>query len=1069
VNPPADASAAPLDLAQHARFVRRLAAGIVRDPEAADELAARTLFAAAQQPPARAIAGVGWFAVVARRLFARARRDERRRHARELAAAPREALPAADVIAAQVESSRRVGEAFARLPEPYRSTLFERYWLDLAPSAIAAKSGVPVATVKTRLQRGLEALRAELLTHGDRDTQLARLRALAMAHGSLWMTTKSKAVAAAAAVVLLAGALGVARLLAPPDRDDGGAPLPFPPPVAAAERPLDAPVPDLAPATRVDEPRRDDALPFAGGIVVDETGAPIDGVEVVAGEFDREEEEQELLLPLCFADISSLLVARSGHDGRFVVPRPTRDLATLLFVKEGFALGEVAELAEAARERQELRVVLRPGRTHAVEVVDGGGAPLAAAVVEMSAVRDAEQEQWHAATAAALPGRPAYWRDGGPLAQVAAADADGHARFASLPRGPWKVRAFAEGCLFDSRLVEDGAATTRITLRRCSILVDVVDAVDGAPLDGACLLLLDPADGRRTAEIRPQRPTTMGRPWRATCLPGRLALHESLPGIAPQPDGRLGADLWITAPGHVAQLVPLRFEPGSEPPALSVALERGDGEVALAGRVRGATSATLRVVAADRDPVAIGDAPLARVEPDEDGRFAIHGLPPGDYRLLVDAPRCGSIDVAVRAPARDLALELVEEATVELLVVDGDGKPAANAVAQLQDRDERHAWRKRSDAEGRARFDHLTPGEYVVAAFPRIRTNRTEVAPRVLPTDAFAAGATRTLAAGDTARIEVALLRRQPLTIRVAGRTAGAPCELRVALGGGAAAHCESLDLFGRGRALALDDDGAATVLLLPGEWNVTLAAGGIEQARHVTLASTRGADLLFVLPSAVGRGRLRGRVVGWNDGAPIEEARVVVQWSKEGGAAGQLAELVTDADGRFELADAPPGRLFVDVSDLRFDRFEKRRAEQRGRMNATDAAASGPRFGDSRDERTLARDETAEIVVRVVPGSAPPEGAPRVALDLVVREAATGVAIAGCDVHVAAMGPEGARAEAGRFVADAEGRVAAELWPAARYEIALFSPRHPAKWLQVAPVDGLLTVDAVLAAPTGR
>src|SRR5688572_7482237 len=106
---PADPFAAPLDLAQHARFVRRLAAGIVRDPEAADELAARTLLAAAQQPAGRAIEGGGWFAVVARRLFARARRDEQRRRAREQAAAPREALPAADAIAAQVESSRRVG------------------------------------------------------------------------------------------------------------------------------------------------------------------------------------------------------------------------------------------------------------------------------------------------------------------------------------------------------------------------------------------------------------------------------------------------------------------------------------------------------------------------------------------------------------------------------------------------------------------------------------------------------------------------------------------------------------------------------------------------------------------------------------------------------------------------------------------------------------------------------------------------------------------------------------------------------------------------------------------------
>jgi hypothetical protein len=260
-----------------------------------------------------------------------------------------------------------------------------------------------------------------------------------------------------------------------------------------------------------------------------------------------------------------------------------------------------------------------------------------------------------------------------------------------------------------------------------------------------------------------------------------------------------------------------------------------------------------------------------------------------------------------------------------------------------------------------------------------------------------------------------------------------------------------------------------ASAELLPGDYNVSVVAGALEQSRRVTLAPTAGADLLFVLPGANGSGRLRGRVVGWHDGAPIADARVVVQWRKEAQVAGQLAELVTDEDGRFELADAPAGELYLFASDRRYDPFDKRRAEQRGRGGTRSSDDGGPRFGEAHCGRTLARDATIDVVLRVLPAGAPPPGAPRVALDLVAREAATGLAIAGCDVHVSAIADDGALAEAGRFVADGEGRVTAELAVAFRYEVVLFSPRHAWKQLLVAPEGGRLTVDATLTPPPGR
>ena len=46
------------------------------------------------------------------------------------------------------------------LDEPYRTVILMRYYEDLTPSQIAEHLGLPAATVRTRLRRGLERLRS---------------------------------------------------------------------------------------------------------------------------------------------------------------------------------------------------------------------------------------------------------------------------------------------------------------------------------------------------------------------------------------------------------------------------------------------------------------------------------------------------------------------------------------------------------------------------------------------------------------------------------------------------------------------------------------------------------------------------------------------------------------------------------------------------------------------------------------------------------------------------------------------------------------------------------------------
>lgn len=208
------------EIAAHARFVRALAFDLVHDAEGADELAARAMAEAlARWPDSGASLRTtilpsqslrAWFRRVVWRLFRRELRDVERRGRRELVAARDEAQPATVDLVAQMELERKIGEAFAALEEPFKSALFRRYFHDETPTQIAERAGEPLATVKSRLQRGLVQLRARLdAAHaGRRDEWLAALVPWLSLGGPV-VATKGKLVALAAAVVIAAGA-GVA-------------------------------------------------------------------------------------------------------------------------------------------------------------------------------------------------------------------------------------------------------------------------------------------------------------------------------------------------------------------------------------------------------------------------------------------------------------------------------------------------------------------------------------------------------------------------------------------------------------------------------------------------------------------------------------------------------------------------------------------------------------------------------------------------------------------------------------------------------------------------------------------
>ncbi|MFI5403688.1 MAG: RNA polymerase sigma factor, partial [Planctomycetota bacterium] len=151
----------PEALLEHRAFLRAIAKGLLRDEDAAEDVAQETLLAAMERPPqGRNVRG--WLGAVARNLSLMARRGERRRHARELKAARPEAVAPADEAIALIELQRKIVEAVRALDEPYRTAIVLHYFHDLSVTELARRLRVPKETARTRLRRGLAILRARL-------------------------------------------------------------------------------------------------------------------------------------------------------------------------------------------------------------------------------------------------------------------------------------------------------------------------------------------------------------------------------------------------------------------------------------------------------------------------------------------------------------------------------------------------------------------------------------------------------------------------------------------------------------------------------------------------------------------------------------------------------------------------------------------------------------------------------------------------------------------------------------------------------------------------------------------
>ncbi|HTF91139.1 MAG TPA: sigma-70 family RNA polymerase sigma factor, partial [Planctomycetota bacterium] len=388
-------------LLSHASFLRSLARELTRDSSRADDLVQRTWVAALEHPPSEGKPLRRWLAAIVRNFAREEHRTEARRAQREAIVARPIAGGEPDALAEQIALQHSLLRAVEGLDEPYRSVIYQRYYQNLNPREIAARSGIPLKTVKTQLHRGLAKLRARLDREhgGERSAWLLALIPLtgrpswtAYALGAQLVNAKIQVALVCLAVICAVGGVAfVSTRMETPSAaasaasiaDGGRVETPDGPAVAALasgeRRSLEAPTQAAAPAPIDEAPIA--LTPEASrirGRVLDLQGRPVGGIDLV----ERSELVSDRLPPRSRGPIeASHASATSAADGSFEVDAPKSTLV-LVARSPGFVTVLGVRLARNYSAAEPI-VAVAPRQPLAGLVVDPDGNPVADAQVEI--------------------------------------------------------------------------------------------------------------------------------------------------------------------------------------------------------------------------------------------------------------------------------------------------------------------------------------------------------------------------------------------------------------------------------------------------------------------------------------------------------------------------------------------------------------------------------------------------------------------------------------------------------------------------------------------------------------
>lgn len=150
-----------------AHFAPRVKAFLMRsgaDPTLAEECTQEVMATLWQKShlfdPTRASAAT-WIFTIARNRKIDALRKQKRPEPEDLPWGQDEEPDQADVLALQQESNQ-LGRAIAALPAKQRELIEKAYFNDLSHTEIAAETGLPLGTIKSRIRLALDRLRHEM-------------------------------------------------------------------------------------------------------------------------------------------------------------------------------------------------------------------------------------------------------------------------------------------------------------------------------------------------------------------------------------------------------------------------------------------------------------------------------------------------------------------------------------------------------------------------------------------------------------------------------------------------------------------------------------------------------------------------------------------------------------------------------------------------------------------------------------------------------------------------------------------------------------------------------------------
>lgn len=159
-----DAEAFGALLERYEERVTRVAASILRDPDAALDVAQEVFIALHKLLPRwqpRAALFTWLYRTAVNTALAHSRRESRHRHVDLTGAEEAPPAPGDD------EASRAVARALRGLPDRQRAVLTLKLTEELTFREIAGILGISASSAKTHLARGLAALRAKLGKYGD--------------------------------------------------------------------------------------------------------------------------------------------------------------------------------------------------------------------------------------------------------------------------------------------------------------------------------------------------------------------------------------------------------------------------------------------------------------------------------------------------------------------------------------------------------------------------------------------------------------------------------------------------------------------------------------------------------------------------------------------------------------------------------------------------------------------------------------------------------------------------------------------------------------------------------------